>query len=332
MGCSNSVPAEEIIGCDAGQFDGIPREGCGTEPRQWQDVAVALYLIILGSALQYGTSGPDGASRHTSTHVHILILSIFPPFMSFNWCYVKDVPEEGWILCFFMFFAQCLHTGVHVKWPDAPHNLGPEILSQPLLCMWVTQFVRKCPPHVWYRGDAGAFLFTVSTFFTCLAVVMVIYHHGTTIADDVINFQTFTLTSNGNYFFTLAGGTSLLLSFYVAWGNAMYVMAAMVFQLLFRVCVIPTKSTIRNSSLVPICGDAVFPVGDSLKPQHGQKAPGVYAPDQVPAPAGGPVDVVTDSAPVLMPAVAKSGPSGTTYSRKTIKIEEANRRIWVTEM
>ncbi len=188
-----------------------------------QDLAIALWAVLLTGAVIWGVTGP----RHFSTHVLLIGTSLFTPLIAFDLEQAARLPVEAWAIAAAFVGVQLLHTGFH-KWrPAAPHSAGPEILFQPMICIWAATFAARLDPTLWYRGTTGRFLFSMELVFVSLAVLVYIYtSEMTSRPDDEIDFKRYTLRSRSNASFLAASNVGLMVTLYATTSDPLWLAGA----------------------------------------------------------------------------------------------------------
>lgn len=188
-----------------------------------QDLLLIAYTVIFLTVVYRGITGP----RHTQTHMAIVLTALLTPFVAFDLDRLGEVPWEAWAFCAAFFGAQVIHTAFHVLRPQAVHARGPEILFQPIICLWATSLRIQLEPTLWYRGSVGVFFFLVETLFLSLGVLMLIYMaESTSIPDDEIDFLRDPPISRSNAAFLTAIGTTTMVTLYVTTLQAAWLLAA----------------------------------------------------------------------------------------------------------
>jgi hypothetical protein len=208
-----------------------------------QDLIVAAYYVLASATIYRGVT----RDFHNQTHLGILGLSLFTPFVAFDLGRLRDVPAEAWGVCAFFTGMQVAHTAFHRLRPTAPHAEGPEILFQPIVCIWAAVVRYDLDPTLWYRGDLGAFNFAFAVIFVSLAVLMTIYMGELTSAPgDQIDFARFTLNSRSNAAFLAAGGATLMTTLFVTFRNPAFLVAAVVAFAVTRAAIPPRGEAIAR--------------------------------------------------------------------------------------
>lgn len=186
-----------------------------------QDLAIGIWSVLLTGTVVWGITGP----RHFSTHVLLIFTALFTPFIAFDLS--QTLPAEAWAIAAAFVGVQVTHTAVHKIWPQAPHSLGPEILFQPLICIWAASFAERVDPNIWYRGTLGRFFFSMELVFVSLAVLVYIYaSEMTSRPDDEIDLKHYTLRSRSNASFLMASNVGLMVTLFVTFGDPLWLAGA----------------------------------------------------------------------------------------------------------
>lgn len=208
-----------------------------------QDIAIALWALLLTGTVLWGITGP----RHLSTHVLLIGTSLFTPFIAFDLSRRASLPMEAWLVAGAFVGVQLTHTLFHVLRPRAPHSAGPEILCQPIVCIWATSFAATLPAELWYRGTVGRFLFSMELVFVSLAVLVYIYASEMTARpDDEIDFRHYTLKSRSNASFLMASNVGLMVTVYATTGAPIWLGGAALAFALTRLLVPPGAEAQRR--------------------------------------------------------------------------------------
>jgi hypothetical protein len=223
---------------------------------QGQDVLLILYAILLNTTVFRGITRP----AHLQTHVLIIVGAICVPFISFDFEKLGDVPGEAWAFCGSFVVVQTLHTLFHYLYPKAIHANGPEILFQPIVCIWGAMLRVSIRPDVWYRGELGVLYFATSTIFISLAVLMVIYMAELTSSpDDEIDFYKDSIYTKSNSAFIGAIPASLFVTLFITFYreplSPLLLLAATVSFIALRV-VVPPKDVPNQSAAANVAAPA----------------------------------------------------------------------------
>ncbi|HMV67112.1 MAG TPA: hypothetical protein PKA64_09695 [Myxococcota bacterium] len=188
-----------------------------------QDLLLIAHAILFTTIVYRGVTGP----RHTQTHVAIALSAPLTPLIAFDLGRLADVPWEAWAFCGAFVVAQIAHTAFHVLRPREIHANGPEILFQPIICLWATALRVQLDPSLWYRSEVGVFFFLVETLFLSLGVLMLIYMaESTSIPDDEIDLLRDPVTSRSNAAFLTAIGSTTMVTLYVTTLHPAWLLAA----------------------------------------------------------------------------------------------------------
>lgn len=188
-----------------------------------QDLAVVLWLLLLNGAILWGITGP----RHQSTHLLLLGTSLFTPFVAYDLTQAEALPLEAWLIAVAFVGVQGAHTAFHAIKPGVPHSRGPEILFQPIVCIWAATFAQRLEPELWYRGELGRFFFCTELIFVSLAVLVYIYAAEMTAReDDEIDFRAYTLRSRSNALFLAASAVGLGVTLYATFDQPAWLLGA----------------------------------------------------------------------------------------------------------
>jgi len=172
-----------------------------------------IHFLLVNATVYRGITRP----LHNQTHVMIIISTFFLPFISWDFSQLGNVPDEAWVLCGFYTSMQIIHTLFHIFRPNEVHANGPEILFQPIICIWATSLRVSIDSNLWYRGWVGPLFFCAETIFVSLSVLMTIYMGELTSAtDDEIDFFKYPIYSKSNAAFLTAAPSSLLVTLFVA--------------------------------------------------------------------------------------------------------------------
>lgn len=177
-----------------------------------QDALLAIFFLLQGTTVLVGVLGPN----HKPAHLLLIIAALLLPFASFDAARLGEVPAEAWLFCAFYVAVQVIHTGYHYLWKSANHASGPEILFQPVVCMWVVSLRGSLDPSLWYRGTLGVFTFVLGTVFLMLGVLMLTYiSEGTSIPGDDIDLRRDPWHSRGNTGFLVAVASASMVTLWV---------------------------------------------------------------------------------------------------------------------
>jgi hypothetical protein len=211
---------------------------------QLQDLVLLAHFIFFNVMILRAITGP----RHVQTHILIVVTALFTPFIAFDWTQFGAVPAEAWIFCGAFVVIQAIHTAFHLLRPTAIHAHGPEILFQPLICLWVVELRYTLAPSLWYRGSLGLFVFCLETLFLSLGVLMFVYiSRGTSIPDDMVDVKREPLTSEGNAAFFAASAAALMLTLFVVFRSPLWLLASVVAFAVVRALLGPELDTGRSS-------------------------------------------------------------------------------------
>jgi|JI6StandDraft_1071083.scaffolds.fasta_scaffold17488_4 hypothetical protein len=189
----------------------------------FQDVAIGVWLITLVGAVLWGITGP----RHLSTHLLLIVTSLFTPLIAFDLRRASELPPEALAIVAAFVGVQLVHSAFHVVRSSAPHSAGPEILFQPIICIWATTFAQRLDPTLWYRGVMGRFFFSMELVFVSLAVLVYIYmSQMTSRPDDEIDFAKYTLRSLSNASFLAASNLALMVTLYATTSQPLWLAGA----------------------------------------------------------------------------------------------------------
>lgn len=182
----------------------------------FQDLALGLWAVLLAGTVVWGVTGP----RHLSTHVLLIGTSLFTPLIAFDLSRAASLPAEAWAIAAAFVGVQLTHTLFHRLRPQAPHSLGPEILLQPLICLWAVTFAQRLDPALWLHGAWGRFCFSMELVFVSFAVLVYIYvAEMTARPDDQIDFVRYTLRSRSNAAFLAASNVGLMVTLYATFDD-----------------------------------------------------------------------------------------------------------------
>jgi hypothetical protein len=185
---------------------------------------------------------------HNETHVLIIVTALFLPFVSFDLARLGDVPFSAWLFCGAFLLMQVVHTAFHYARPQAVHAVGPEILFQPIICVWVVLLRDSLDPTLWYRGLVGTFFFCLETLFLSLTVLMLIYMAELTSSPgDDIDLARQPWRTADNAAFLTATPTALMVTLAVVFRDPVWLVAAIAVFAGVRALLPPARPTPRMS-------------------------------------------------------------------------------------
>jgi hypothetical protein len=188
-----------------------------------QDLVLLVYFLLFSGTIYRGVTRP----AHVPTHVLIVVTAMLTPLVSFEWARLSDVPAQAWAFCLAFVGMQIVHTTFHVSRPNEIHARGPEILFQPIVCIWVAVLRYELDPTLWYRGHLGVFFFCLGTLYLSLAVLMLIYiGEMTSSPSDDIDLLRQPWRSRDNAAFLIAAVTALMVTLFVTFQEPLWLLAA----------------------------------------------------------------------------------------------------------
>jgi len=194
-------------------------------PFTFQDLVLVVYFVLFAVTIYRGVTRP----AHVPTHVLIVVTALFTPFVSFDWARLADVPAEAWAFCLAFVGMQVAHTAFHVLRPAEVHARGPEILFQPIVCIWVAVLRYQLDPALWYRGHLGVFFFCLGTLYLSLTVLMLIYiGEMTSSPGDDIDLLRRPWRTRDNAAFLISAATAFMVTLYVTFQQPLWLAAAVV--------------------------------------------------------------------------------------------------------
>jgi hypothetical protein len=212
-----------------------------------QDLVLLVYFVLFAGTIYRGVTRP----AHVPTHVGIVVTALFTPFVSFRWERLGDVPLEAWAFCAAFVGMQVVHTGFHLLRPHEVHARGPEILFQPIVCIWAAVLRAELDPTLWYRGHVGVFFFCLGTLYLSLAVLMLVYiGEMTSSPGDDIDLLRRPWRSRDNAAFLVAAASALMVTLFVTFQQPLWLAGAVVAFVAVRAALppLPTASAVRERS------------------------------------------------------------------------------------
>jgi len=210
----------------------------------FQDLILATHFVLFSGTVLRGVTRPV----HNQTHILIIVTALFLPFVSFDLARLGDVPFDAWLFCAAFLGMQIVHTAFHYLRPGAVHAVGPEILFQPIICVWVVLLRDGLDPTLWYRGHVGVFFFCLETLFLSLTVLMLIYMAELTSspADDIDIARQSWRTADNAAFLT-ATPTALMVTLAVVFHNPAWLVAAVAVFSVVRAVLPPERPAFARS-------------------------------------------------------------------------------------
>jgi len=205
----------------------------------FQDLVLLVYFVLFATTIYRGVTRP----AHVPTHVLIVVTALFTPFVSFEWSRLGDVPAEAWAFCVAFVGMQVVHTAFHVSRPNEIHARGPEILFQPIVCIWVAVLRYELDPTLWYRGHLGVFFFCLGTLYLSLAVLMLIYvGEMTSSPADDIDLLRQPWRTRDNAAFLIGAASALMVTLFVTFQQPLWLLAAVVAFYAVRAALPPLRT------------------------------------------------------------------------------------------
>lgn len=220
-------------------------------PLTIQDLVLLVHLALFATTIYRGVTRP----AHTPTHMLIVVMALFLPFVSFDWGRLGDVPLEAWAFCVAFTGMQVVHTVFHVLRPTEIHARGPEILFQPIICIWVAVLRYELDPTLWYRGHLGVFFFCLETLYLSLAVLMLVYiGEMTSVPGDDIDLARQSWRSRDNAAFLIAAATALMVTLFVTFQQPLWLVGAVLAFVVVRAALPPIVTAGGAGPRVPSAG------------------------------------------------------------------------------
>ncbi len=208
-----------------------------------QDLVLVVYFVLFATTIYRGVTRP----AHVPTHVLIVGTALFTPFVGFHWARLADVPAEAWAFCLAFVGMQMVHTAFHVLRPHENHARGPEILFQPIVCIWVAVLRYQLDPTLWYRGHLGVFFFCLGTLYLSLAVLMLVYMgEMTSSPGDDIDLLRRPWRTRDNAAFLVAAASALMVTLFVTFQQPLWLLAAAVAFLAVRTALPPLSPAVQK--------------------------------------------------------------------------------------
>jgi hypothetical protein len=189
----------------------------------FQDILVVLFFLTTAATVGSVVIG----NPHNLSHVGVLAVSLFTPFVAFRLDRLGDVPAEAWALSAMVAGAQLIYVLYHALRKERSHARTPEIFFQLAAVLWAVSVRHKVDPSLWNRGDLGVFCFCFETVFVGASVLMTIYlSEATAIPGDNINLLKYVPSSFSNRAFLAGTSTAMLMTLYVTFDQIWFLAAA----------------------------------------------------------------------------------------------------------